>query len=478
MRRSLQCLSLILALTLLCCACAHSEKSAPTLSLYMDISTTDVESLAMVREALDAYVYEKLGFHVQLHSPDSYGQTLTEDLRAGVQVDAAMVFSGIGTLAAEGLVMPLDELLETKGEGIARSINEAYIRDARINGHLYAFPTNRDRHTTYGFAYNQDIADQYGLDLSGVTKLDDLTPIFAQLQTQTTEITPSVVVSSTPIYGIMDSLGDSFAVLTFDDIDKVVNYYETEEFETIIRLIYDWNQAGYLLDQSTEGGSYTYYLGSGQILGSLVRGHAIFAAQESKFGESNVSYIALTPACYTASNASRLGYAIPTTALDPELSMELLNLLYTDTYAANLLMYGIEDVHYTRCPYNENVLCYPDIQTPEHYTGMDPWKYCNQYAADRWNVYEEGIWEKVEQANLSAVRSPAVGFSFDSTPVSRQYQNCSDVVDEYMPILKAGLVDPDEILPEFLQALEAAGAEAVITEKQRQLDQYILSSNQ
>ena len=63
MRRSLQCLSLILALTLLCCACAHSEKSAPTLSLYMDISTTDVESLAMVRDALDAYVYEKLGFH-------------------------------------------------------------------------------------------------------------------------------------------------------------------------------------------------------------------------------------------------------------------------------------------------------------------------------------------------------------------------------------------------------------------------------
>lgn len=473
-RRRWIALSLALALLLSSCSWVPAN-TVPTLSLYMYISTTDTDTLTQVGEALDAYVYQKLGFHVQLHTPSSYMQSVNDDLRKGEQIDVALLTSSsqIAQLAQDGLLRPLDELLETDGQGISDSINEAYIRDARIDGSLYAFPTNRDRHTTYGFAYNQDLADQYNLDLSGVKTPADLTAVFAQLKAAAPDIYPTVPLSSFILYGIMDAMGDQLGVLMLDDTDRVVDLYETKQFETIIRLLYDWKQAGYLMDYSTESKSYNYYIGSGQVLGCLVQGHEIFASQSSRFGEANVSYIPMTEACYTASNASRLGYAIPTASAYPKQDMALLNLLYTDTYAANLLMYGIENVHYTYSAADPDTVCYVDKQAPEHYTGMHPWMYCNQYIANRWEVYPAGIWDKVEKANLSAIRSPAVGFSFDSTPVARQYQNCSDLVKAQLSTLLAGINDPDTALPEFQQALKNAGIDDIIAEKQRQLDIYI-----
>jgi putative aldouronate transport system substrate-binding protein len=153
--------------------------------------------------------------------------------------------------------------------------------------------------------------------------------------------------------------------------------------------------------------------------------------------------------------------------------MALLNLLYADTAVANLLMYGVEGVHYVRSERDSDVLTWPENCPPEHYTGMSPWYYCNQYAADRWESYAADIWETIEQANLSAIRSPAVGFAFDSAPVARQLHACDEVLDHYLPLLESGILDPAQLLPEFRQALREAGIEDIVKEKQLQLDAYI-----
>ena len=472
MKKTVRWLVLILALLLLFGCARDQEDLTPTLSFYTSISTTDIDALTMVSEALDEYVYEKLGFHVQLHTPSDYNQTLADDLRKGTQVDAAMVYH-VAQLSSEGLLRPLDDLIRSHGQDIPDVIHESYFEDARLDGQLYAVPTNRDRHTSYGFAYNQTIADQYGLDLSGVESLDDLTPIFAQLKAAAPDVYPSVPISRTTRYGVVDGLGDYRGVLMLGDTDTVVNLFETPAFEEVIRRIYEWNQAGYLLDQTQDGGSSAFYLNSGKVLGCLTEGHCLFSAQQSKLSQADVSYIALTPTYYNSDNASLLGYAIPAASQYPEQAMELLNLLYTDTYAANLLMYGVEGIHYVRCAEDPSVLTYPENRSPEHYTGSSPWQYCNQYAADRWEGYAPDIWEQVESANLSAVRSPAVGFVFDSSAVSRQQQRCMEVQNEYLPLLRAGIVDPDQLLPEFQQALRDAGIDDIVAEKQRQLDLFV-----
>ena len=452
--------ALLLALCLLCGCAPQVGRETPVVSFYIYIPTTDDEVLEMIAAELDRYVYETLGFHVQLHSPEDYHTAMSEALRQGEPADVCMIHYNVASLAEEGLLRPLDALLETEGHGIREAIHPSYIEDARIDGALYAFPTNRDRHTSYGFAYNRDIAEEYGLDLSGVTKLEDLTPVFAQLNA-VSDIYPTTTVFRTTRYQVVDSLSDGCGVLMLEDAATVVNQYDTAAFTELAEHLYQWNQAGYMLDYTLENGDVAYYLGSGQVLGVLSEGHALHASQESKFSQGDIAYIPLTAAYYNSSNASRLGYAIPKTATHPHEAMELLNLLYTDSYAANLLMYGVEGIHFVRSEEDPSVLTYPENRSPEHYTGMNPWQYCNQYAADRWDCYPADIWDKVEQANLSAIRSPAVGFVFDDTAVSRQLHDCSEVINEYLPLVKAGIVDPAQLLPQFRQALQEAGIDEV-----------------
>ena len=44
---------------------------------------------------------------------------------------------------------------------------------------------------------------------------------------------------------------------------------------------------------------------------------------------------------------------------------------------------------------------------------------------------------------------------------------------QYVPALETGSVNPDVVLPEFLEALEAAGIQECIAENQKQLDQWL-----
>ena len=61
---------------------------------------------------------------------------------------------------------------------------------------------------------------------------------------------------------------------------------------------------------------------------------------------------------------------------------------------------------------------------------------------------------------------------FDTTPVKAEAAAVQAVMDEYRLPLENGVIDPDENLPKFRQALKDAGIDTVIAEKQRQLDEW------
>ena len=69
----------------------------------------------------------------------------------------------------------------------------------------------------------------------------------------------------------------------------------------------------------------------------------------------------------------------------------------------------------------------------------------------------------------------AFGYVFDSTPVSAELAVIANVVAQYRSMVGFGVVDPEEVLPEFIQALKDAGIDAVIAENQRQLDIWYAS---
>lgn len=153
--------------------------------------------------------------------------------------------------------------------------------------------------------------------------------------------------------------------------------------------------------------------------------------------------------------------------------MKFLNEMYTNADVVNLLDWGIEGVHYE--VQDDGTVDYPegvDANTTTYGLNMD-WYFGNQFLSYIWGYGRDTtIYERLEANNKSADYSPAMGFSYDSTTVSTELAALANVYDQYMPGLSCGSLDPETELPKFLSALEDAGIQVVIDEKQAQLDEW------
>ena len=60
-----------------------------------------------------------------------------------------------------------------------------------------------------------------------------------------------------------------------------------------------------------------------------------------------------------------------------------------------------------------------------------------------------------------------------NTNVQNEVTACANVTAKYGPALQCGSLDPETTIPKFLDELKAAGADTIIAEKQRQLDDWL-----
>lgn len=170
------------------------------------------------------------------------------------------------------------------------------------------------------------------------------------------------------------------------------------------------------------------------------------------------------PQLRTSYYAGLEGICISSTCASPEKAMQFLELLYTDPYIVNLMEYGVEGMDYTVTPEGlaDNGGSYfllfgqPLNQTLRYISaeaGTDYPAKCDAFSA-------------------RDVVSPAFGFVFDYTPVARELALCQAVVDQYLPVIDCGCVDPDTEIPKFVAALKEAGIDTIVAEKQRQLERW------
>ena len=395
-----RCIAVFLLLVFGLCgsSCLAGEAETEMLNVYFSPSGGNLGDLSMVNELLNDYLQEKLGISVRLVMPDrNYHQRLHADLLEGEQVDLA--FCNDGTYLHEwiqnGWLNPLDALLQEYGEGIPPWIADEYMY--REDGTIYGVGNNVERGRSFGFEYLLDVAEACGIDMGAVHTVEDLTDVFAQVKARGEGIIPPVVYPS--YMKPEDMLGNNkYGVLMSPEDTTVVNLFETEAYWQFLDLVYQWTQSGYTYDRLNDSNNLLYYMTSGEIFGALCTGKSGFAAQESFLTGKNIGYIELTP--YTLySNAVNRSYCyvIPKTASSPETSMQLLNLLYNDAYIANLLLYGMEGVHYTKTSAH-SVLRNPGNQ----YCGVNGYTYCNQYVAYTFDGAPETLWQDMIAIDATA----------------------------------------------------------------------------
>lgn len=386
-------------------------------------------------------------------------------------------WSNYSVNVSKGAFMDLGELLQSEaGQIIVNSLDPAFLEGSKINGKNYAVPTNKELAFQGGVVYRTDIAEELELDMSAVKTVDDLAPILKTVKEQKPELIPLFIREGDGVTHLAnyDFLGDGNVpgVILKDQNDTTVKpTHEFEIYNKHLKLAREFFVAGYTNQDAT-----TTTLSTQD---ALKAGNVFMTFQPLKPGKDaelasatgltgKLKQIEMTERTIATSETAGSMLAISSTSENPERAIMFINLLHTDKHLNNLLNFGIEGTHFTR----DGEVITPTEKTGDYNLGA-AWMLGNQFLNYVWDSEDPQKWEKFRAFNEGAKVSPGLGFTFNSEPVKNEIAALVNVKKEYNPALETGAVDPDEILPRYIEKLKASGLDKVIEEKQKQFDEFL-----
>jgi putative aldouronate transport system substrate-binding protein len=161
-------------------------------------------------------------------------------------------------------------------------------------------------------------------------------------------------------------------------------------------------------------------------------------------------------------------------------AMHVLELFNTDAEVYNLLSRGIEGVHWIWKDEAKKVMGYPDGVTPETsgYAPNTDWMFGNQFNAYYRDEKQVGAWEATKKMNDTAYPSKALGFVIDREPIKTEIAQVTAILKEKGVSIENGFVAYDDAMPDLLTQIDKAGAQKIIDEIQRQLNDWAAKKTQ
>lgn len=467
------------------------DKVVYAYATFNNIPTT--ETLDTVEEAINQITREKIGVEVELMPIViwDYSSQVSLALQGGEKVDVFQSLGDFNTAVSSGMALDLTDMIDQYAAESKELIGTDWLAATSKAGRIYGLPTYKPIALTSMVVYRQDIADELGLDMSQVNTVSDLTPILEQVKAAYPDMTPVAAVNTGNIGLItaaqdVDYLTDSYFSpkgVLINNEPTVVDFYASEKFTEITNLARTWyNNDLVMKDAATTTSTAAELMSSGNyfcyIAAYSYPEEDTAASIEAQAGGYDLGAKMMGHAFLDTTSINALTWMVSSTSDVPEAAVKFMNLTFTDKDVVNLLIYGLQDRDYVM---NEDgTVSYPegqDAATVPYTSQLSCGTLGNffiMYPMQGTNV-ESLEWE-LEQ-NKNAALSVAMGFVFDSSNVATEYTAVTNVIDQYLPGLSCGSVDPETELPVFLQRLEEAGLGTIIAEKQSQLEAWFAENN-
>jgi putative aldouronate transport system substrate-binding protein len=445
----------------------------------------ETDELESVEQAINEITVPKINATVKLHpwSITEYFQNVTLTLQSGEGLD---VYSSLGDLpqrVAQNEFVDITSMIDQDAPEAKAAVGDAFLKTTTLNGKLYGIPAFKGVALVPNLVYRADIMQEIGVDPASIKSVNDLSDVFAKVQAKYPDMIPLVPVQGgsigliTTLYGI-DFLGDSYlqpmAVLEGNNT-TVVDFYETQTFKDLVSLARDWFNKGYVLkDAATTTTNVMEFLSSGKGFSYIAAysGTQAFAQIAAQSGQ-DIKMVRLGQPYLSTSSINALTWGVSTISEHPDAALKFINLLFTDKDVINLVIYGIEGRDYVKV--DADHVKYPDGQdastvpyTAQLSCGVVGSMFI-QYLMEGADVSDMQL---MLEENKTSAMSPVMGFIFDSSTVANEYSAVTNVINEYVPGLITGSMDPAEI-PNFIDKLKAAGIDKIVEAKQQQLDQWL-----
>ena len=437
-----------------------------------------------VERAAGRYLQEKYQMDLELdlvmYDFAGYGDKMKMVLASDAEYDICYTSSWSSNYfyyAGKGKYLPLNAYLEGE-ETLKGMILPEVWEGISIQGEIYGIPSNQVFFKQNYVTVVKEYADAYGLDMSKVHRMEDLDEFFHKVKDDHEEIFP-LALSEAGAMGKMqlalgfENLAGEFlpgAISVGDEGLTVVNQYSLDGVKSYYELIHRWAADGIVREDAamvSNNGLEDMKAGTAIASVNAAFKPGVEAIEKSNFGGREVVFATLSDPWMTTESISSSINAVSAKSKHPEEAFRLLTLVNMDETLYNLLCFGIEGEHYT---VNEDGTVHV-LEDSGYHPNAD-WAFGNQYLAMPREGQDPDIWEQTKEENQKAERSPALGFSFDTSRVNSQIAAVQAVLSQYRVPLDTGMTDPDREYPAFLEKLEEAGSREIIEEMERQLQDW------
>lgn len=443
----------------------------------------DEAEIQRVEAAINDHIKNTLGINdlalnIDFVSLFDYATSMNMALASGESWDIIFTLGDLTTAVQNGYFTDLTPYIDNELAG-AKEVILDWIDCGTVNGTVYAIPCYKGQVLSWKYVYDKAYADAY--DMSKVHDLATLEEAFAALKAKYPEERFEVYTNQYfSLFNFRDhvSMVGNF-LATVGDSPKLVNYFTTDAFKESCMTAYNHRLAGYADPEGSANTlSHDAVIMSGASKG-VIMGHAYTVDTVEKMFTMNNTYGAEFGAVEIARSdmtTNTLTYGIPYTTGNAAASARMMNLIWTDEFIASYLIYGVEGVSWE---WNADK---SSIQYPEGLT-LDTVPYTALYTCgafgNQFLLYgfdgNTSNADKVFMKELidEAWYPPLFGFMPSNDNVSTQAAAVSNVRNQYFNALTYGDVNPEEFLPQFIQALEAAGINEIIADYQAQVDAWL-----
>ena len=383
-----------------------------------------------------------------------------------------------------GQIIDMSELIDKYGTNIKQIYGEDIAKINQIEGFVYGVPNQIERGSIPAVFMRKDLVEKYNIDTSQIKEPKDLESVFETVKAGEPDMTMlySINDGDTPVTRLFrgDTLSDNnYLGVLMDQTNstKLENFFATDWFKDTTTMLHNWYQKGYISqDAGTNTENWRTVCKAGNLFSLFFAYHPGTPVEfESSTGYDFEIVPFYNEPIINSSSYNGVTFSIAQNSENPEKTMEVLDYIYGSSEIMNLLNWGEQDKDYVIEDADNGIINFPEGITSDNagYNLNLGWELPNQFIAYKWTGSDPKLWEKMEEFNSSAKSSKAVGFLFDSSNYSSEIAALSNIVKQYSGALYSGSGDPDELIPELLEALDDAGINEVIQAKQEQLDAFL-----
>ena len=438
-------------------------------------------------DQINPYLEDKIGVNIDVEVV-GWGDW---DQRRNVIVNTAgeydILFTNVNTYTNDvgvGAFLDITDLLPEVAPDLWASIPADYWDACRVNGQIYGIPAMKDSSITNFVVWDKGAMDAAGYDGSTMKDLTDpeLTEALGSqelkdyLTANGYPDTPWPLNNSGATYLTFqyDTMGAGLIAMgvKYNDTEgKVVSIYEQPEIMDYLNLYHQWYQDGIINADANVKPEDNAYKPAAVAQGWP---SAAVTTWGPNMGVEEAVAYQWGPTIVSNDSVRGSLSCISANCEHPDKALQFLELVNTDTYVRDLLYYGVQ---------GDNWDYTDDTKEWVHKNNAD-WTMAGYTQGSFFTVtptddFDFNQYDEVEIQNENAEPSVLLGFSMDVEPVKDQLNQCITIAESYKSELLTGSCggsDPETMVKQMVDELNAAGFQDVMAEAQRQVDEFLAAN--